>query len=271
MSKKVASDIGHGQSNRRVGAFDPGAVDPKDPARGDNITTREYDINVKMAKEFDNELLSRKVSVLSLSGPLARRDDQANKANVNCGVSWHADSFAREGARGMTIYASGSAKSMRLAREIEAKIKPVLSTFGMPYRGIKTARFYILTHTKSPWILLEVGFISNQKDEIIVNMPKYQKELARAVADGVCDFLGVEGEPVTMPAKQYYVTWPSTNANYRKVNVAIWDELKRLGYPQYRLYKLANGNLQVIANETSLKHLKEASERTYKCYVTEKE
>lgn len=191
MPKTVGDDAGHGMSNTKPGVVDPGAVDPRDPKRGDNIYTREDKINQIMANLFNKDMVAGKHPVDILTGPLLGRANKANKDGVVAGISWHCDSGVST-ARGLTIYYSGSKSSMVLATHVQTFILPILKRYGVPYRGIKEhpKHLVMLEDTKAPWLLVEIGFISNVKEEVTINDKHYQADLAAAVARGYARYIG---------------------------------------------------------------------------------
>ncbi len=77
-------------------------------------------------------------------------------------------------------------KSALLARTIQTNL--IRSTGGYN-RGIRKANFWVLLGTKMPSTLVEVGFISNAVEEIRLFDLSYQKKIARAISDGIIDFL----------------------------------------------------------------------------------
>ncbi len=61
---------------------------------------------------------------------------------------------------------------------------------GVPDRGVKQAPFVVLTGATMPAILVEVGFLTNPDEAGRLEDPAYQQRVARAIADGIVDFLG---------------------------------------------------------------------------------
>jgi N-acetylmuramoyl-L-alanine amidase len=55
-------------------------------------------------------------------------------------------------------------------------------------RGVKRARFAVLRDINAPGALLEVGFISNPKEENNLANPAYMEKLARGIADGILTY-----------------------------------------------------------------------------------
>ena len=52
-------------------------------------------------------------------------------------------------------------------------------------RGVRTARFYVLKHSRIPAVLVEGGYISNRYEELKLRDPKFIDRLAEAVARGI--------------------------------------------------------------------------------------
>jgi N-acetylmuramoyl-L-alanine amidase len=56
---------------------------------------------------------------------------------------------------------------------------------GRPDRGIRRARYSVLTGVKHPAILLEGGFMSHSYEARLINNDKYQETLAKAIFEGI--------------------------------------------------------------------------------------
>ena len=55
-------------------------------------------------------------------------------------------------------------------------------------RGVKQAGFYVLGGAPMPAILIEIGFLTNEKEERKLNTPEYREALARAIYNGLADY-----------------------------------------------------------------------------------
>ena len=53
---------------------------------------------------------------------------------------------------------------------------------------IRRAPFYVIDNTEMPAVLVEVGFISNQREARKLVTPSYQDELARALSAAIQDY-----------------------------------------------------------------------------------
>lgn len=79
--------------------------------------------------------------------------------------------------------------SRQLAAEVHRSIIPVVKTHKMTDRGVKPGLFYVLALSKRPGLLIEAGFVSNPDELKKVNQDKYLDDLARAISQGVLNFI----------------------------------------------------------------------------------
>ncbi|HAX61691.1 MAG TPA: hypothetical protein DCX95_03910 [Elusimicrobia bacterium] len=55
-------------------------------------------------------------------------------------------------------------------------------------RGVKQANFYVLRGATMPAVLVEVGFLSNAKEEKLLNQKKFQKKVAENIFNGIKEY-----------------------------------------------------------------------------------
>ena len=55
-------------------------------------------------------------------------------------------------------------------------------------RGVKQAGFYVLGGATMPAILIEIGFLTNQKEERKLGTPEHREAVARAIVAGLADY-----------------------------------------------------------------------------------
>jgi len=55
-------------------------------------------------------------------------------------------------------------------------------------RGVKQAGFYVLGGAPMPAILIEIGFLTNLKEERKLNTPEYREALALAIYNGLAEY-----------------------------------------------------------------------------------
>jgi N-acetylmuramoyl-L-alanine amidase len=57
-----------------------------------------------------------------------------------------------------------------------------------PSRGVRQAPFLVLSGTRMPSVLVEIGFISHPREGRLLSRDRYQRQVAQALANGVRDF-----------------------------------------------------------------------------------
>lgn len=83
------------------------------------------------------------------------------------------------------IYSENRIESMELA---EAICRGLAQETNLRNRGVKGGNFYVLRGIDLPGVLVEVGFLSNPKEEIRLKNPVYQYKIARGIARGIMSY-----------------------------------------------------------------------------------
>lgn len=78
--------------------------------------------------------------------------------------------------------------SKSLAGSIHSGIKKNIKPYGLRDRGVKPGLFYVLAFSKRPGVLLEVGFLSNEKEVKKISSLDFQKSYAKGIARGVREY-----------------------------------------------------------------------------------
>ena len=183
----IVSDAGHG-------GRDPGAIDPKERCEDDEIYideiyTEESQLVLEYHKQFKQLAEYRGHTVISTRKydeyiKLSKRVNIANEAEADIFISWHANAFHSPVANGIeTLHFPGSNKGKTLAEHVQ---KRLIQASNATDRGLKPrGNLYVLKHTHMPAVLVELGFISNPKEEEKLHEPWYQNQLIGAVLKGV--------------------------------------------------------------------------------------
>jgi N-acetylmuramoyl-L-alanine amidase len=215
----VVIDPGHG--GRDVGAHSPSGLEEKDlvlsVARRIARILRARGVPVRLTREGDE------------SRALTDRTSLANRLEARVFVSLHANASPFASARGAETYymsledgatdehAAATARlenrgsgvadrkdgldlilwemaqaevlndSAKLALDVQRRLNALPQ---VPDRGVKQAPFVVLTGATMPAILVEVGFLTNPEEAARLADSSYQDQLARAVAEGILDYLG---------------------------------------------------------------------------------
>jgi N-acetylmuramoyl-L-alanine amidase len=76
-------------------------------------------------------------------------------------------------------------ESSRLAEIVQDSMTKSLR---IPSRGVKQAGFYVLGGAAMPAILIEIGFVTNPKEERKLREHRYRDDIARAIAAGLAEY-----------------------------------------------------------------------------------
>lgn len=120
---------------------------------------------------------------------LDERTKIANEQGVNIVVSIHLNSQTSGGdACGTETYyqKNDNYDSEKLAKSIQETICLYLDTRN---RGIYESNLEVLRETPMTSVLIEVGFISNKKEEEKLNTQSYQSKMAEGIAQGILTYI----------------------------------------------------------------------------------
>lgn len=161
-------------------------------ARGNG--QEEHDLAAKFGKKLKERLKQRGIKSIILDYPNKTNKEDlrltAKAANAESsalfGVSLHLDAGGAAARGGHVCYTSASGKL--IAQQIAQRLAKV-----MPGRAetIKERDdLYILNNTRAPWVLVELGFITNAHDlTILMDDPDTANDetapLLDAIADGI--------------------------------------------------------------------------------------
>jgi N-acetylmuramoyl-L-alanine amidase len=174
----ITIDPGHGGS-------DPGAVGPAGTQEKEHALTislyvrdllQEAGHEVVMTRETDIDVAEAGATA---GEELGARVDIANLAAADVFISIHINAADNQQAQGAETwyYMSG----MDLARYIQAEIVQL----GLDDRGVKQGNFYVLKHTDMPAILVELAFISNPEEEVLLSGVDFRRQAAKCITDGL--------------------------------------------------------------------------------------
>ena len=113
--------------------------------------------------------------------PLATRASIANAHSDAIFVSIHFNASPKRSASGVETYYYCYGSEPLAA----ALFQELCSQRRCPRRGVKRAVFYVLSHNHCPATLLELGFVSNRKENAFLQTPKFREQLAKQIAAGI--------------------------------------------------------------------------------------
>ncbi len=213
--KRIVIDPGHGGD-------DPGAIGPKGLKEKDIVLKVAKLLAQKLKEKLNVEvLLTRKKDKFI---PLIQRPAIANSKKADLFISIHTNASPDSKARGVETYylnfttdpeamrvaALENAASDKALSDLQDLIKAILAntklsesrllaekiqeqlikTLKRYYpdtinRGVKYAPFLVLVGTRMPAVLVEIGFISNPKEENRLKDSHYLEMVAEGIAKGI--------------------------------------------------------------------------------------
>lgn len=194
----VVIDAGHGGT-------DPGKIGLQG--------TREKDINLQLAKDLKDELENAGLMVIMTRDKdkqveLDDRAEMANKAGGDLFVSVHCNGWFNATAHGVETYFLAASetrvpdgesdfvdwdlvqqkhlgRSSDLAETIQARL---ISDLSMTDRGVKQAAFQVLRGCDMPAVLVEVGFLSHEREESLLRNSDHRRRVVRSIAEAILEF-----------------------------------------------------------------------------------
>jgi N-acetylmuramoyl-L-alanine amidase len=199
--------IGDGNPNPEIGT--PGRFNPVgtlsgrtvivDPGHGGHhagatgLNNLEKDLTMKMCFELQRSLEAKgaKVIMTRVNDDFVSLDQRCQMANQSGGdifISIHCNSMPRRNMQsGSESYWHSSEQSRRLARALHPHL--VAAVRGRD-GGIRNRSFQVIRETNMPSVLLEVAYINNTTDEILLADGSFHKRLAEQLTQGVMDYFG---------------------------------------------------------------------------------
>lgn len=177
--KTVVIDAGHG-------GHDPGAIS--------TTGKQEKVLALNVAQKTERILKERGYNVVMTRNAdyfvgLSERAQISDNVGADIFVSIHFNAAAASSATGLeTFYFPGSGEGGRLAGAIQDEL---INNVGGVQRGIKTAKFTVISETACIAVLTELGFITNPVDEPRLVSDQYHEESALAIANGVDRYFGL--------------------------------------------------------------------------------
>jgi len=177
---KVCVDPGHGMSNRSPGVFDPGATHTEN-----GTLFRESDIVLKYGLSLKDVLRARNIEVFMTRdddtdpAPVGGRAKSAKDAGCDKFVSIHVNAAEVEKANGVEVLYNGKANKA-LAEKMQ---KALINVMKLTDRGAKERTDLAVLKFNGPAVLVELGFIANDKDRATFMDPLIRQQVCAAIAD----------------------------------------------------------------------------------------
>ncbi|HHX59968.1 MAG TPA: N-acetylmuramoyl-L-alanine amidase [Epulopiscium sp.] len=129
---------------------------------------------------------------------LGARSNFEKKGSYDYFISLHRNAYQPEVGQGVEVYTY--TKQSAKARSLADKVQKALVGVGFRDRGVKKANFHVLRETKAPAILVEIGFIDNNKDNQIFDS-KFDG-IKECITKAILDELSIKYIPLTKPVPE---------------------------------------------------------------------
>ena len=209
----IVIDAGHGGP-------DPGAI---------YGTRMEKDDNLKLALAVQKILQEQGQQVVMTRDtdifiPLSERSAISNHNNADLFISIHRNSNQDPAASGIENYVhiTASETDVLYAQKV---IREVVNAGIQNNRGVIRANFAVLRYTLAPAMLLEMGFITNERDNQLFDQNFYA--YAAAIARGIMNSL--EGPSYLPPPYFFYTVENGDN---------MWEIAQRTGMAEDEIMSL---------------------------------
>lgn len=190
----VIVDAGHGGE-------DPGKVSTYSGAN-------EKDINLAIAKLLTDELKTAGYQVIltreedklvykegttditdKRKQDLTRRKDIMDNSGADIAVSIHLNDFSQSKYYGAQVfYPPNSEKSKNLALSVQKVLREDVDPSNKREALVKSTPIVILRNLKTPTIIVECGFLSNEQEEQKLRTESYQLKIAKAIKKGIDNY-----------------------------------------------------------------------------------
>ena len=204
---KIGLDAGHGL--KTSGKQTPDGI-------------KEWTLNDKVRDKIAAYLKPYNVEIINCDNDegnvdesLTARKNMYINAKVDVFVSIHHNAYngTWNNVTGVEVYTdkNNTANDTKLANAI---YKNLPNYTGLKGRGIKKANFTVINQNKIPAVLVEGGFMDSTIDYPIITSNQGQDGYARAVAEGIIEYLGLENKNVPHTTNQDNTTVSSVSTNY---------------------------------------------------------
>lgn len=194
VQRTILLDPGHGGE-------DPGAV-------SDYSGIRESEINLYIAKKVKELLEKENFKVLMTrtedrleyepgttrieekrKQDLLRRKNLMDTSGAELVVSIHLNKFGQTRYFGaQTFYPAGCEEGRKAAEHIQKVLREKVDPQNTRQALVKKEQIIIIKNWKTPTVIVECGFLSNQQEEKKLKTREYQDLLAEAIKEGIVNY-----------------------------------------------------------------------------------
>lgn len=205
--KVIVIDAGHQKkANTKLEPIGPGAKQKKmkvtGGATGKYTKQKEYDLNLKVAKLLEKKLKAKGYRVIMIRTKNdvnisnSKRAKIANEAKADAFIRIHANADTSSKTNGVLTLCQTKnnkynkklyKKSYKLSKSI---VKSIAKKTGAKDLGVeRTDKMSGINWAQVPVTIVEMGFLTNKKEDKLLATKAYQKKIVNGIANGIDDFL----------------------------------------------------------------------------------
>ena len=205
--KVIVIDAGHQKkADTKLEPIGPGAKQKKmkvaGGATGKYTKQKEYDLNLKVAKLLEKKLKGKGYKVImirtknNVNISNSKRAKIANEAKADAFIRIHANADTSSKTNGVLTLCQTKnnkynkklyKKSYKLSKSI---VKSIAKKTGAKNLGVeRTDTMSGINWAQVPVTIVEMGFLTNKKEDKLLATKAYQKKIVNGIANGIDDFL----------------------------------------------------------------------------------
>ena len=197
---KIALDAGHGL--KTAGKQTPDGI-------------KEWTLNDKVRDKVISYLAAYDVEILNVDGNEGNTDESLSarlNAYLNAGakvfVSIHHNAYTGNWNTATGVEVFTDKNPTEADKKLAECIYPKLVKYtGLKGRGIKKENWYVINQNKIPAVLVEGGFMDGTNDYKVITSDAGQTAYAKAVAEGLIEFLGLTKKAISEELYRVRKTW----------------------------------------------------------------
>lgn len=221
---KIGLDAGHGLNTS--GKQTPDGI--KEWTLNDKVRDKV----VKILSDYDCEIIHTDNNEGKVDEALADRVAMYKKKGCDVFVSIHHNAYTGKWntATGVEVHTdkNPTAKDKALAKCIYDRL---VKYTGMRGRGIKETDFWVINQDTIPAVLVEGGFMDGKEDYKVITSDAGQTAYAKAVAEGLIEFLNLKKKKKTSTKKETTTYRVQVGAFSNKKNAeTMVSKLEKAGF-----------------------------------------
>ena len=113
-----------------------------------------------------------------------------NDAHCDVGLNLHCNGSGSSKPNGLRLYTPSKGAVKQESYAIAKTMAPIYCRItGMRNGGVSRSRGYIsLNYSKIPIILVEMGYMTNKHDDLLLGSDEFQTRIAQALTESLCAY-----------------------------------------------------------------------------------